>query len=451
VRSRVAQYALLLSWLPVAVAAQPIEPPRGERLSLDAAVALALAHNPSLEIAALDVEKAEAQIGIAKTRRLPSFETTVGASQLLTPVSFDFPAGAFGEIPGVGPFPATDTTVKSDQKPVFFVTGQVLQPITQLGRLGLGVKAAIASREVERERIRERQLAVVASVRRLYFAMLQTESALSLSAEVMAHYRELGRAVAQRVVQKVALRADALDVEARLAQEEVTALAHRHTLASQKEQMNQLLGRDVRTPFELDRALAASLASVDMTAAQARALDSRPDVRQARLAIEQADLDRRIKHGERIPDVSVAVSYSSNFNVDVMPRNLASFGVQLKWEPFDWGRRSQELSVKSHTLAQARRALRDAEDRAIVEVNARFRKLAEARAQLAVAELAQQTARERLRVTTNQYELQTALLTDVLARRAALSDTNDRYQQALLAMWTARADFDQAVGEDVIK
>ena len=123
-------------------------------------------------------------------------------------------------------------------------------------------------------------------------------------------------------------------------------------------------------------------------------------------------------------------------------------GLRFKWEPFDWGRKGQELAAKSRTLEQARLAVRDIEDRTALEINSRFRTLTEKGALLKVAQAAQSTARERLRVKSNQYQVQTALLPDVLQIRADLANADDQYQQALLAFWTAKADFDLATGEE---
>jgi outer membrane protein len=187
---------------------------------------------------------------------------------------------------------------------------------------------------------------------------------------------------------------------------------------------------------------------IDMEAVRTRALADRPDVREARLKLQQADLDRRIKKAEHIPDVSLAVQYTSNFNIDILPKNLASFGVQVKWEPFDWGRKGHEREAKTQTMEQARLAVRETEDRAVLEINSRYRTLTEARALLRVAQMGQETVREKLRVKSNQFQIQAALLADVLNLRAELADTNDRYQQALLAFWTAKANFEHATGED---
>src|SRR5262249_49196008 len=160
--------------------------------------------------------------------------------------------------------------------------------------------------------------------------------------------------------QRVALRGDALDVQARLAQEELTRLTRAHTLDAQKEQLNQLLGRDVRTAFDAEAVADMSVLDVDLPAAQGRAPDLPPGIRQARLKAAQAEIDRRAKKAEFIPDVGLAVSYSSNFNMDVLPKNLASVGVQVKWEPFDWGRKGRELAAKGQVVGQARLAVRDA-------------------------------------------------------------------------------------------
>lgn len=446
-KGRIAFCCLLAALAPAVGSAQPAS---GDVLSLDGAIRIALEHNRQLQTARLEVEKADADLAVARTRRLPSFETEATTSQLLTPVSFGFPQGAFGDFPGTGPIPATDTNVTVPTQPTASVSSTVSQPLSQLFRIGLGIRMAATTRDIERIHVRANELSTVNSVKRLYFSILQTESALAATEEAIALYRELDRTLQVRVAQKVALRADSLDVQYRLAEEELSKTTSMNTLASQKEQLNQLLGRDVSTRFEVERAAAVSAFEVDLGAARERALATRPDVQEAKLKLQQAELDRRVTKADRIPDVSLALSYSSNFNIDVLPRNLASIGVKVTWEPFDWGRKQRDLAAKTHTVSQARLGVRDVEDRSTVEINSRHRALTERRALLRVAEMAQTTSREKLRVKTNQFHVQAALLPDVLQLRAELAATDDRYQQALLAYWTAKADFDQAIGEDVI-
>ena len=372
----VAACCFLASLVPAVVIAQPASGSTSEPLSLEAAIRLAVENNRQVQTALLQVEKAEEEVVVARTRRLPTFETEVNASQLLTPVGFSFPRGAFGDFPGTGPIPAADTSVDVPRQPTLYVTSQVSQPISQLVRIGLGIRSAAATRDIERERARAQQLSVINSVKRLYFAILQTESALAAGDEAVALYRELDRTLTVRVAEKVALRSDALDVQFQLAQEELLRTTRQNTLASQKEQLNQLLGRDVRTAFEVEGVSAITVLETDLDAAHTHAIANRPDVREAQLTLRQAELDRRLAVADRIPEVSLAVSYSSYFNMAILPRNLATLGVRVKWEPFDWGRKGRALAAKGHTVQQARLGVRDAEDRTVLEINSRFRTLA---------------------------------------------------------------------------
>ena len=449
-KKHVESLCLVLTLVPAVAAAQPAPVAITQRLTLDRAIQLAVENNRQIQTAALQLQKANEDVEVARTHRLPVFDIQGQAAQLLTPVDFAFPQGAFGEFPGVGPIPATDTDVSVPRQLTYYFSSQVSQPITQLFRIGLGIDSARATSAIEQEHLNAQRLSVTNSVKRLYFAILQSESALDSTEQALALYRELDRTLEVRVAQKVALRADSLDVQFRLAKEELTRTTYQNTLASQKEQLNQLLGRDVRTDFVVEPVTELSIAEVDVDAARTRALENRPDLREARLKVEQADLDRRLKKADRIPELSVAVSYSSYFNIDVMPTNLATAGLQLKWEPFDWGRKGHELAAKTHNVTQARLAVRDTEDRIIVDVNNRFRTLSEKRALLNVARMAQATSREKLRVKTNQYQVQAALLPDVLQLRTEQASSDDQYQQALLAFWTAKADFENAIGEEVI-
>ena len=120
----------------------------------------------------------------------------------------------------------------------------------------------------------------------------------------------------------------------------------------------------------------------------------------------------------------------------------------MSWEPFDWGRKKREASEKARSIDQAALALSEAENSVRAEVNAKYRKLQQARQMLVVNRLSQESSVEKLRVMGNRYKQQAALLNDVLNAQATLAEADNQYQQALLAFWSARADFEKAVGGD---
>jgi outer membrane protein len=184
-----------------------------------------------------------------------------------------------------------------------------------------------------------------------------------------------------------------------------------------------------------------------MPAAEIR---QRPDVRHAALAVQQADLAVRLARADRLPEINVMVQAITPLNIDGAPQHIASAGIQLKWEPFDWGRRARAVASKRLELQQAERRERDVEDGARLEIARARRSLEEAQAAVRVAELSRRTARERTRVRLTQFESQSALLGDVLQAQASLANATSQFQQALLALLTARADLDHALGEELV-
>ena len=417
-------------------------------LTLDDAIRLAIANNRSLKVASLEVDKSKWQVAEVKTKRLPSFSGSVLGSQLLNEVSFNFPAGAFGTIPGVGPFPTTDTKVTTPRQPVAYVVSQTTQPLSQLYKINLGVRAQELSVKIAGEKARAERQSLVKDVKQAYYAVLQSESQLEAAEANVKQYQELDRVVLQRVSQEAALKSDSLDVKAKFANEKYKLAQLRNTLDSRKEYLNNLLGRDIRAEFETEKVPVASFEEVELRLAQSRALAQRPEVKQAELSMRQAEYDRRIAKADYIPDVGIAFNYASNFNVDVLPRNMTSIGFELKWEPWDWGRRKDIVNQKKITETQAQTQLHDVQARVLMDVNARFRKLEESRLLISVAQAERDAAQQRLREVTNKYEQQAVLLSDVLRQQASTASASDDYQQALLGFWSAKSEFEKSLGEE---
>src|ERR1700757_2419860 len=112
---------------------------RGDLLTLDQAVSLALQQNRTVKNAAVDVERANAQLRAAVTQRYPSFQVGLTPAYTLTPIDLNFKQGSFGVLPGVGPVPATNTTIRQDPGFVTALTARVAQPLAQLYRINLGM------------------------------------------------------------------------------------------------------------------------------------------------------------------------------------------------------------------------------------------------------------------------------------------------------------------------
>jgi outer membrane protein TolC len=220
-------------------------------------------------------------------------------------------------------------------------------------------------------------------------------------------------------------------------------------LSTQKEQLNSLLGREVSYEFEVTDVPAFISIQTDLAAARRVAFENRPELQQARLTVQQATLARRIKKSEYIPDVSAGFAYVTPRNFpSAVPREFANVGVVVSWEFFDWGRKKHQLAALDSTIEQAKNGLKETEDQIAVDLGDKLRKLELTGQALRVAKLAEDSAKENLRVSTGQYKYQAVMFSDVLKSQASLAEASNEYQRALLGFWTAKAEFEKALGED---
>ena len=420
-----------------------------EVLTLDEAIALALRDNREVMNARLGIGKAEDDVAAARTYRLPKFEFNALAGQQLISPDFTFTKGVLGNYANVGPIPDRDVKMSTPSRPTAILFAQVTQPLSQLHRIRLNIKQAALLTEISREQLRGQEQAVVNNVKRTYYAIVQSESALQSVRQALAFYRELERVTGDYVAQQVALKGDDLEVKTRVAKTETEELTVGNRVTTLKEQLNQLLGRDIRTDFKVSAIPTPSLFETDLAAARTRALDQRPEIREAHLRVQQAEVDKRVKKSEYIPDVSVAFTYASPRNFDkYIPKNFAAAGVAVSWEVFDWGRKKHQLDEKQKTIEQANNSLRDVQNTVMIEVGAKMRDLQQAAQTLRVAKLRQETAQENMRVSINKYKLVATLFSDVLQTQATLADADYEYQKALLTFWTARAEYEKSIGLD---
>lgn len=446
IRNLVAIVLFCLLLLPVAhPQASPVTAPV---LTLEEAVSVALEHNRPVRISALEVEKLDEAVSATRTHRLPVFKVSILGSTLLAPFSFEFEEGAFGQDSNGQPIPAKDTDITTPRRLTGYFVNSVSQPLSQLYKIDLGLHAQELQREIGREDLRLKRQDVRNKVTRLYYGLAQSQSALDASLQAVEFYTELDRVTDQFLLQQVVLKADSIDVKMRLAREQLETVRLRNELESQQDQLNQLLGRDIRQRFRVADTPTPMLAELDLGVAQARALEQRPELRQAALKRQQAEYERRAKKAEYIPDVSLTVQQMSFLNVNMLPTNVASAGLSLTWEPWDWGRKKHELAEKSKTVAQSELALRETEAQVLVDVNSRYRKMQEAAASLKVTQLAMEAAREKRRVAGNQYRVQAVRLDQVLQAQTGVASAASQYQRALSDYWDARAELARATGED---
>jgi outer membrane protein len=417
-------------------------------LTVDGAIKIALANNRDLKIVSLNVDSSKDSVLAAKTKRLPAFSIYTFGSQLLSPISFQVPAGQFGSYPGIGPIPAVNTNITTPSQPTAYIFATASQPLLTLYKINLHVHGEELSLEQSVQELREERNSIVNDVRQAYYSIVEIENVIAATQASIKQYEELERITKEYLIEKVVLESDLLEVKTKLAQERLELLQAQDKLQSAKETLNDLLGRDINVDFTVTEDKVLSQVETDLKAAQATALTQNPKVKEAEIKVQQADTVRRLAKSEYLPDMGISFHYLSPFGVNFVPTNVMALGFELNWEPFDWGRRRDVVNEKVIAVEQSKLNLDSTRSKILINLDNQFRSLQEARMAVDVASVQQDSSREKLREVTYKYGQKTALLRDVLQQQSSVEKANADYNEAIATFWTAKANFQKALGAE---
>ncbi|MEM9257006.1 MAG: TolC family protein [Pseudomonadota bacterium] len=411
-------------------------------LTLDEALGIALADNTHVVNAQLQVEAASDEIQALKAQRFPQVDVEGAYSEHWEEEDYTFDQGIWGNN-----IPDRDVKIRDVEDNTGRVSAGVVQPLSQLYELSLGIEQGEVEQSVAEQGVKLVQTDLAALVKRQYFELLQAESNLKVTDESLLFYGSLTDLVGQYVEQKIALRYELLDVEARQARREQERKVQENIIATGKQRMNQLLGRDVNTPFEVTQLAAPTLYTGSLENAIDSAMSQRPDLLGSRMKIKSAELSYDLKKAEYIPEVDLLVSYTRLFNHDFIPEEEAFFGVKASWEIVDWGRRRNELASQRTQVSIARNQTSSLEEKIHIDVSRAFNATSDAAGFVEVAKLSQAAAQEKLRVLVNEYRQQSALLKDVLDAQTDLERADSEMIHAQLGVWKAQAELQRSMGE----
>ena len=418
-------------------------------LTLEQAVEFAVANNSSLKTASLETQRAADDLAANRTRRFANTQILGLGAQLVTKPSVTFPAGSLGVYSATGPIPSTNQKIEIARKPAGTLDVSVAQPLSTQYQLHLRLKALELGVQATRQDQQKTRLEVVDQVRRAYYTVVEAQSALDSLQASLPYYQESNRLALENRRKETILESDLLNAHTQFLKIQNAISDASDRVASTSEQLNDLMGRDVHMQFRVAPIGDADTDLATPESMEVRALQSRPDVKKAKLQVQQADYDARAKKAEYIPDVSVAFDYYTTANFEnVLPSNIGTVGLSLRWEPWDWGRKRKEYEEKRAKEEQAKVGV-DATERAVVlEVRNASRLLENARRQLTLSDASERAAQQKLKEVQEKVRREAALSRDLFEAQSDLASADGQQQQALSAFWKARADLKRVIGEE---
>jgi outer membrane protein len=331
-----------------------------------------------------------------------------------------------------------------------FLFLSALFPVTQQYRIGLEARVAKLEQRIAIERLRQQLDETSSKVKAAYYKLVLDQSLLVDTEDSIKYLHELKKTVADQIKRGNSLKVEEMTVSAKLAKAEYEQTKARNAFSVDRERLNQLLGRELKAGITLEAIPVAEELELNVAQAEQQALSMRPEIRQADMHTKQVNLEKRIIMSGYIPNVSAGVVYIAlpGFNNSIVPRNILAPGLFINWNAWDWGHKAMLAKARSKVEQSSALSANTIRENVLIDLHSQINKLSEARLLIGTAQLARTAAHEEMRVSLNRYKYTSAKLSDVLDAQSQLSDANNNYNQALLAFWEAKAQFERALGID---
>jgi len=415
-------------------------------LNLQQAVELAVKHNHVVRIASLKVEENEHAKEVARSAYLPvirndSLFTHVTDTQLI-----GIPAGAFGSVGG-SPIPASSSIISQGGK-TFETSGTgLVQPLTQLFKIKAGNDVARADLEASKQKARSVKDQVELKVRQLYYRILIVQSQRQAIEAKIHAVEDLQKERVQQVKYGSSLEADLIESRAQSMQAKQDLLTSDLQLSDLQMQFNDVVGLPIKSDVTLDPNVPVPAASFSRAESLKLALDTNPEIAEARAAIEKASAGVRAAKREYIPDVDAFARYSYQNNVPFLARNFGTFGIHFGYDLYDGGKRRAMLRERGTQAAQAKENLARISDEVEVKVQTAYNKLERTEQMVAVSQELLAARKEARRISAKGLEQGTYLRSQAEGAVAEESQAQTLLLQSQLEYAQAQDELNEAIGQ----
>ena len=415
------------------------------RLTLAEAVHLAVAQNRTLKIARLKVEENEQKKAGERSAYFPSLTTRANVWQITELQNIQIPAGALGTVGGA-PNPAQNVTIPQGQNTLYSSGTMLAQPLTQLLRIHQANRMAAAEVASSRDDVKKAENEVALQVHTLYYGILVAQMEKKAAEQQTTYAAENLRESEEDVRNGSALKVAAIGGRAGLLEGQQAVLTADLQLADLRTELNDLLGLPLDSELELDPEVATNFETLPKAEYLKMAWAQNPEILSAEETVRKAQAGVKAAKTAYIPDVTAFARYSYQNGVPFLVRNFGTFGVDLDYDLFDFGKRRAAVRERAAQLAQAEQNLERLKEEVAVAIERSYNKVERTKSLVNVATQVATLRQESERLATNQAAQGEVLVSERRQATAARYKAQADLLQASLGYLLARAELEQAVG-----
>jgi outer membrane protein TolC len=414
-------------------------------LTLSEAVHLAIDQSRVLKIARLKVSESEARKAGARSAYFPSLKNESNILHVTDLQDVSIPAGAFGNAGGAL-LPSRDTILPQGRN-TFYTSGtQLSQPLTQLSRIRDSNRIAAAEVAISRDELKNAENDIALRVHSLFYGVLIAKLQRK-AAEQQAQYAGANLNESEENVRNGdALKVAAIQGKATVLESQQAVLTADLQLSDLTAELDELLGLPLDTKLDLDDSVPTGSDSLSREEYVQAAMSQNPQVKAAEEAIAKAEAAVASAKTAYIPDVTAYVRQSYQDGLPFLVRNFGTFGVNMTWELFDFGKRRAAVRERQDQLEEARENLRRAQDEVAVSIARSYNKVERTKNLIDVAQEVVKLRQESERLARNQNAQGVVMVSDYRQATAATYRAQADLLQANLGYLLARAELQASAG-----
>jgi outer membrane protein TolC len=247
----------------------------------------------------------------------------------------------------------------------------------------------------------------------------------------------------QQVRYGSALEADLIESRARALQARQELLTTDLQRSDLQMQLNDIIGLPLTTPLLLDPnvlPISGPSERCEREACIREALESHPEIAEARAQVEKAASAVRLAKYEFIPALEAFARYSFQNNVPFLAGRFGTVGIRASVDLFEGGRKRALLREREAQLAQAKENLARVSDEVELRVQTAYNKMERTRQMITVSE-------ELLALRSESRRVAAALLVNGGALGSQAKESGAQELDAQAALLQSQLEYVQAADE----
>jgi len=420
--------------LPAGVPAAPaVSRVLGRVLSLDEAIGIALETQPLIQARLYDYMAAAHRVDQAFAPLLPQLTGGVDLARTQRATRTGFPDERRGRMTNVEILADEQTVARVSLSQVLFDFGKTFASTDAARRL-----AEQAQEDVELQRqlitltVKE-SFININFARRLILVQEQALERADLNLRSARGFFEVGTRP----------KSDVARAEVDVANARVDLIRARNAERLTRVSLNTAMGIPVDTPTEVQDNLVYQALTIDRTQLLGQALAQRPEYKQARLRVDEADARMRRAFRDFFPDVTGSAFYGGR-RQDL--NEIWEVAVSLSWTIFDGGNRIARFRETKVSVDAQKARVRATELDISREVEQAQLNVGEAEERIGATQTAVVSAQENFRLAQGRFDAGVGTILELTDAQLFLTQAQNTEAQALADYRIAVARLERAIG-----